>query len=174
MFRDRALGVVIGLNVANKAAFWLNLMNLENFLKLMLAQLLSFSMYGTYVQSVVPNRKKKSGGGQRADNHFLLILICGTLNHFWTRPERNQLSAVVLWLWAARSLFSLYCTVCGTALLGKEHELLQLFSLARFTLLFHFLAFLWLERERNSMYNKRIESQFCRLPSQESRLKNRD
>lgn len=61
MFRDRALGVVIGLNVANKAAFWLNFMNLENFLKLMLAQLLSFSMYGTYVQSVVPNRKKKVG-----------------------------------------------------------------------------------------------------------------
>lgn len=119
-------------------------------------------------------QEKKSEGGRRADNHFPLILICGTLNHFWTRPERNQLSAVVLWLWAARSLFSLYCTVCGSALLGKEHELLQLFSLPRFTLLFHFLAFLRLERERNFTYNKRIESQFCRLHSQESRLKNRD
>lgn len=65
-------------------------------------------------------QEKKSGGGRRANNHFLLILICGTLNHFWTRPERNQLSAVVLWLWAARSLFSLYCTVCGSAIIRKR------------------------------------------------------
>lgn len=124
--------------------------------------------------SICSTKQEKNRCGQRADNHFPLILICGTLNHFWTLPERNQLSAVVLWHWRGRSLFSLYCTVCGTALLGKEHELLQLFSLPRFTLLFHFLAFLRLESERNSTYSKRIESQFCRLHSQESRLKNRD
>lgn len=86
MFRDRALGVVIGLNVANKAVVWLNLVNLENFLKLMIAQLLSFSMYETYVQSVAPNRKKKV----RVDEEQITIFPLSWYVVPWTTSGLGQ------------------------------------------------------------------------------------